>query len=123
MSVYRLNDQTVLAHEVATDGSGQADTVPQRAWTSSDGLTWRQDDALVAPGYLLTDGIRTMFARWTDQGQTEIWTLTRGLGLANLSAGTKAPIAAQDGQVALGPAGLVMTDSSGATGWLAVPVP
>jgi hypothetical protein len=123
MSVRRLNDETVLAEEVATDGSGQADTVQQRAWTSSDGLTWRQNDALVAPGYLLTDGTRTMFARWTAQGQTEIWTLTRDLRLANLSAGTDVPIAAQDGQVALGPAGLVVTDSSGATSWLAVPVP
>jgi hypothetical protein len=123
MSVHRLNDEVVLAEEVATDGTGRADSILRRAWTSNDGTTWRPNDALVAPGYVLTDGTRTMFVRWTDGGQTEIWTLTRNLRAAALSVGSDMPIPAQDGQVALGPAGLVITDSAGATSWLGVPVP
>ena len=119
MSVYRLNDETVLADEVATGGTTQ-----RRAWTSSDGLTWQQNDALGGfQATPLTDGTRTVFAASTDQGQSEIWTLTHDLRLVKLSAGTDVPIAGPDSQVALGPAGIVVADSSGATSWLGVPVP
>ena len=123
MSVDRLNDATVLIEEVATDTNSQANALIRRAWTSSDGLTWRRNDALAAPlGHPLTDGTRTIFIRWTDQGAPEIWSLTHDLRVVNLSAGADAPIASQDGLVALGPAGLVVTDSSGAISWLAVPI-
>jgi hypothetical protein len=122
MSLYRLNDETILADEGATSGSGQDATSQQRAWTSRDGLTWQQSDSLLGM-YPLTDGTRTVFADSTDQGQPEIWTLTPDLRLVKLSAGADAPTPGLDGQAALGPAGVVVTDSSGAASWLGVPVP
>ncbi len=122
LSAYRLNDTTVLVEEVASDEA--APDGARRDWTSSDGLTWQQNDVLAASlGYPLTDGTRTIFVGSTDQGVPEIWALTHDLRVVNLSAGADAPIASQDGLVALGPAGLVVTDSSGAISWLGVLVP
>jgi hypothetical protein len=126
MSVDRLNDGTVLIEEVATAPNSQANALIRRAWTSSDGLTWGRNDALAIPlgvGDLLTDGTRTVFIRWTDQDMAEIWALTHDLRVVNLSAGTAPPIATLDANFALGPTGLVVTDSSGANSWLGVPVP
>ncbi len=122
MDIYRLNDETVLAEELVLDAQGNP---PNRlGWTSSDGLTWQQNDTLaVRLGYPLTGGARTVFAGSSDQGQPEVQTLTPDLRLVNLPTGPDLPIAIQDGSAALGPAGLVVSDGPGTISWLATPIP
>ena len=122
MSVNRLNDETVLAEEVATTKAAPNGVV--RDWTSSDGLTWRQNDALTRSlGYLLTDGTRTVFVGSTDQGGLVIRVLTHDLRAAILGADTAGPTIRGVGEAALGPAGIVVADAPGATSWLGVPIP
>ena len=123
MSLDRLSDATVLAREQTVVGNAPDNAVQSQAWTSTDALTWREDDALAGSGYPLTDGTRTVFADLTDQSQPEISALTDDLRVVKLPAGTDAPIAGPDGRVALGPAGIVVTDGSGASSWLGVLVP
>ena len=122
MSVYRLNDTTVLVEEVANHAQGA--TLQQRDWTSSDGLTWKPTDVLAASlGDPLTIGTRTTFVTVTDQGVPEIRELTSDLRLVDIPAGADAPVFPQwFGLVALGPAGLVVSDVAGAKAWLGVPV-
>jgi len=122
MSVNRLNDETVLAEEVATTKAAPNGVV--RDWTSSDGLTWRQNDALTRSlGYLLTDGTRTVFVGSTDQGGLVIRVLTHDLRAAILVADTAGPTIRGVGEAALGPAGIVVADGAGSTSWLGVPIP
>jgi hypothetical protein len=121
MAARRLNDETVLAEEIGLDASAKAPD--RRGWTSGDGLTWLRDDALAAPlGNPLTDGTRTMFVGSTDQGTLEVWSLAHDLRLVDLGSGPGSPLATQV-SAALGPSGLVVTDGSGATSWLGVPIP
>ena len=123
MYVDRLNDATVMISEVANDPGAKGNPLIRRAWTSSDGLTWRRNGALAFPlGHPLTDGSRTIFIHEPDQGVPELWSLGHDLGVVKLAAGADLPIAPEDGLTALGPAGLLVTDSSGATSWLAVPI-
>lgn len=121
MSVDRLNDTTVLVEEVAVDDPTPDGVV--RDWTSSDGLTWQQSDVLAAAlGDPVTDDTRTIFVGATEGDGLEIWGLTHDMRPTKLSAGADAPITYRYGLVGLGPAGLLVTDASGAHSWLGVPV-
>ena len=112
MWVDRLSDSTVMISEVGDNMS------IRRAWTSTDGLTWRRNDALAFPlGHPLTEGTRTIFIHETDQGAPELWMLGHDLGVVKLAAGDL-PITPEDTLTALGPAGLLVSDSAGATSWL-----
>jgi hypothetical protein len=122
MSVSRLSDETVLAEEVATTEAAPNGVV--RSWTSSDGITWRQNDALRRSlGYPLTDGTRTYLVGSTDQGQLVIRVLTHDLRTAILATDTSGPTTRGVGEAALGPAGIVVADGPGAPSWLGVPIP
>ena len=117
MFTYRLNDTTVLAEEVLSDGVTPFGA--RRDWTSSDGLTWQPTEMLGASlGDPLTDGTRTIFVK-VDQNVAEIRQLTPDLRVVELSAGTDVPIPDSFGLIALGPAGLLVCDVTGTQSWLA----
>ncbi len=121
LSVDRLNDQTVLAEEIAF--SADAPNGTRRDWTSSDGVIWRQSEVLTrALGYPLTNGARTFIIGSTDQGQLVIRVLTHDLRTQILAADASAPTVRGVAEAALGPAGFVVADASGATSWLGVPI-
>jgi hypothetical protein len=122
MVASRLNDTTVLTEEVVSDAATPSGA--RRDWTSSDGLTWQPTEVLNRSlGDPLSDGSRTVFVTVTDQGVLEIRELTPDLHLVDLSDGTDAPVVPQwFGLIALGPAGIVVSDVAGGNSWLGAPV-